>query len=165
MNGVNSQVWKEFNHPLHRSTFALPFLILVVIARLLANETDPVNVITLSRVLFWMGTIPLTMLTWFSIARQALDARYAGDVHSPGIMSDWIWISAESIENVQAQQEYCLNKTLKSECFISFGYGVEVSSYHTLTFENHGNGCLMYSSSKDQIVRNGSIGWSLSNYI
>lgn len=71
--GANLQVWKEFNHPLHRSSFALPFLNFVVMARLSANWTDPVSTDTLSRVLFWMGTVPLTLLTMFTVARQALN--------------------------------------------------------------------------------------------
>lgn len=67
---ITTQVWKEFNHPLHRNSFALLFLILVVMARLSANWTDPPSTGLLSRVLYWMGTIPLAALTWFCIARQ-----------------------------------------------------------------------------------------------
>ncbi|CAM9812351.1 unnamed protein product [Ascophyllum nodosum] len=63
-----SKVRKEFNHPLHRNSFALPFLIFVVMARLSANWTDPLSTDDLSKVLYWMGSVPLALLTWFSIA-------------------------------------------------------------------------------------------------
>ncbi|CAM9257536.1 unnamed protein product, partial [Sphacelaria rigidula] len=87
-----SKIRKEFNHPLHRSTCALPFLVFVVLARLTANWTDPVNTITLSRVLFWVGTIPLTMLTWFAIASWV-----ASPVDPEHIQPSWMIVPVSNL--------------------------------------------------------------------
>ena len=66
------QVVKEFNHPLHRSTFALPFLNFILISWLITKWTSADFSADLAKVFFWLGTAPLAVMTLFVVARQAV---------------------------------------------------------------------------------------------
>ncbi|CAM9147713.1 unnamed protein product [Sphacelaria rigidula] len=112
-----SKIRKEFNHPLHRSTFALPFLIFVVLARISANWTDPVSTITLSRVLFWMGTIPLTMLTLFAIASWV-----ASPVDPEHIQPSWMLMPVSNLMGAAAA--WSVNPEYYEWGWFLFGTGI-----------------------------------------
>ncbi|CAN0118074.1 unnamed protein product [Ascophyllum nodosum] len=68
----HTKVVKEFNHPLHRSTFALPFLNFILISWLITKWTSADFSADLAKVFFWLGTAPLAVMTLFVVARQAV---------------------------------------------------------------------------------------------
>lgn len=70
------QVTKEFNHPLHGNSFALPFLNLVLLSWLATKWSGVDGSDELAKVLYWMGTAPLAALTLYAAARQVLSCDF-----------------------------------------------------------------------------------------
>lgn len=64
------QVAKEFNHPLHGNSFALPFLNFVLMSWLATKWSEADGADDLAKTLYWLGTAPLAVLTLHVVARQ-----------------------------------------------------------------------------------------------
>lgn len=85
------QVKKEWQHPIHRNSFGIPFLNLVLLSWMAAKWPGARGSGELAEVLFWMGTVPLASLTFFTIARFDVLAAsyqlYRGSAHMPDLQS------------------------------------------------------------------------------
>ena len=66
------QVKKEWYNPIQHNSFALPFLNCILMSWLVTRWTGASFSGDLAKVLFWLGTVPLSVLTIFTIARCAL---------------------------------------------------------------------------------------------
>lgn len=60
---------KEWYNPIQHNSFALPFLNCILMSWLATRWTGASFSGDLAKVLFWMGTVPLSSLTIFTIAR------------------------------------------------------------------------------------------------
>lgn len=74
---------KEWTHPLHRNSFALPFLNFILMSWL-ATKWSGADSADLARVFFWLGTAPLAVMTLYMIARQAEPVVSEGALRSDG---------------------------------------------------------------------------------
>lgn len=63
---------KEWLHPLHSNAFAAPFMNFLVMAWLATKWEQVSGNEDLARVLFWIGSAPLAILTIAFIARQVM---------------------------------------------------------------------------------------------
>lgn len=63
-------MWKELSHPVHANAFAAPLMNFLLMAWLATKWGDVDWSADLARVLFWIGSAPLALLTLFFIARQ-----------------------------------------------------------------------------------------------
>ena len=63
------QVKKEWHNPIQHNSFALPFLNCILMSWLATRWTGGSFSGDLARVLYWMGTVSLSSLTIFTIAR------------------------------------------------------------------------------------------------
>ena len=59
---------KEWFHPIHHNSFAIPFVTLIFMAWMSTMWSgDPTG--NIAMVLFWLGAIPLSSVTIYTIAR------------------------------------------------------------------------------------------------